>query len=849
MNRRATNKDEQVVSTGKTRVACYSFSVLMLALLLMFSACSSQDFPVASGQGTVSFTVCVDATITMDDGSKVTVSPDLVPEPGSMRLTMTSASGRYSHTWESLDDFLSHKETYLAGQYTAELTSDESSYGPSFGAGVDFSIVAGNNTDVEMTVRPTRAMVDMSLTRANDLSYSLDSVLVHVAGGDYLRCDNGVVFIDPGKAEFIVCLSNASGKTANLLLPVSATAKAACGIMVGVSAENGRVVVSCGAQTADVAVSDRLFIEGMPTITPVGFIPGVPFKAAEGIPPSAEVLMKVVSPAPIENLTLSVQSNITDEYSFDDMTEVDAMHPTDRQKQLLERAGFIMTVNADRTEAVVNFTKVIEALSSLKTSTTHFVVTARTADGRCSMPMTLVVDTETIEFKSVSITPAVIGIDKVTLTLHSSIGDVERDDFRLLVDNNGTTCPILAWNVRDDGVVDVEFSVPRGTADLPVTVEYMGLNRLTVTVRRTNPEYSAAVDAFAKTAIVRFSAEGYGEAERQGIIEALTALGTFTVDGKPASVSRRDEADGLVYVNGLIPATRYNIGVKIGANDPVTTLSCVTESTQQLASADFSDWRDLIEYNHLPCGGQYSATDVPIFNRQNFTDIDVDWPKKSWASLNAKTFYRGSANHNTWYMQPSAWIENTELKTKAICIASTGWDHNGEAIRGYVQQPGDFVPYSRNIPNVSHRSAGRLWLGRYDYDGNAETVTEGEAFTSRPSSLNGFFKYQPDLNTPDDRGFVSIELVNIDSENTETIVAEGYNEFETSPDYKAFSVPLQYKKLNMRPTHIRVMFVSTTKAGRNISAGEDRLVPVTADLPDARFIGSQLYVTALILSY
>ena len=46
-------------------------------------------------------------------------------------------------------------------------------------------------------------------------------------------------------------------------MPVSATAKAACGIMVGVSAENGRVVVSCGAQTADVAVSDRLFIEGL----------------------------------------------------------------------------------------------------------------------------------------------------------------------------------------------------------------------------------------------------------------------------------------------------------------------------------------------------------------------------------------------------------------------------------------------------------------------------------------------------------------------------------------------------------------------------------------------------------
>lgn len=849
MNRRDTTRDEHIVSAGKINIACHGFIVLMLTLLLMVSACSSQDFPVTSGQGTVAFTVSIDANITMDDGSKVSVSPDLVPEPGALRLTMTSASGQYNHTWESLDDFQSHKETYLAGQYTAVLSSDEPSDGPSFGAKADFSVVSGSNTDVEMLVRPTRAMVDMTVSRANDVPYSLDSALVHVAGGDYRRCDNEAVFVHPGKAEFIVCLSDASGKTANLLLPVSATAKAAGGITVTVSAESGHVAVKCGAQSADVAVTDRLFVEGMPTVTPVGFIPGVPFKAAEGIPLSDAVLMKVTSPAPIENLTLSVQSNIAEEYSFDDMTEVDVMHPTDRQKQLLEQAGFSMTVNADRTEAVVNYTKVIEALSSLKTSTTHFVVTARTSDGRCSMPMTLVVDTETIEFETLSITPAVIGIDKVTLTLHSSIANVERDDFRLLVDNNGTTCPIQAWKVRDDGVVDVEFSVPRGTADLPVAVEYMGLNRLTVTVRRINPEFSVAVDAFAKTAIVRFSANSYSEDERQGIIEALTALGTFTVDSKPASVSRRDVVNGLVYVNGLIPATRYAIGVKIGATDPVTTLPCVTESTQQLASADFSDWRDLIEYNRMPCGGRYSATDVPIFNRQNFTDIDVDWPKKNWASLNAKTFYRGSANHNTWYMQPSAWIENTELKTKAICIASTGWDHNGEAIQGYVQKPGDFVPYSRNIPDVSHRSAGRLWLGRYDYDGDTETVTEGEAFTSRPSSLNGFFKYQPDLNTPDDRGFVSIELVNIDNENTETIVAEGYNEFETSPDYKAFSVPLQYKKLNMRPTHIRVMFVSTTKAGRNISADEDRLVPVTADLPDARFIGSQLYVTALILSY
>ena len=120
-------------------------------------------------------------------------------------------------------------------------------------------------------------------------------------------------------------------------------------------------------------------------------------------------------------------------------------------------------------------------------------------------------------------------------------------------------------------------------------------------------------------------------------------------------------------------------------------------------------------------------------------------------------------------------------------------------------------------------------------------------FACRPLALNGYFKYLPDLIDGSDYGYVRIELVNI-TDGKETKIATGMLNFRTQPDYAAFRCPINYLVYDLKPTHLRMMFVSSHHADCGDTAN-DRLVPVTPDLPNARMRGSTLWVSQLTFSY
>ena len=153
---------------------------------------------------------------------------------------------------------------------------------------------------------------------------------------------------------------------------------------------------------------------------------------------------------------------------------------------------------------------------------------------------------------------------------------------------------------------------------------------------------------------------------------------------------------GVLLITGLTPGSRYKVALTPAGTTPAATAALTTEKAESVPMGDFSDWERSIKYENLPCGGKFSASSAPVVNRQNFVNVDVNWPKHKWASMNAKTFNRKAANHNTWYMQPSAILENIseDTYTKAIAISSTGYDANGKDIPDYIQEEGQRLPYS-----------------------------------------------------------------------------------------------------------------------------------------------------------
>lgn len=79
----------------------------------------------------------------------------------------------------------------------------------------------------------------------------------------------------------------------------------------------------------------------------------------------------------------------------------------------------------------------------------------------------------------------------------------------------------------------------------------------------------------------------------------------------------------------------------------------------------------------------------------------------------------------------------------AVRIDNVAWDNTGAPIADYRQEGQPYVAYSRNVPPVKYKATGKLFIGSYKFDAATleETYSEGMAFSSRPSALNGFYKF------------------------------------------------------------------------------------------------------------
>lgn len=226
---------------------------------------------------------------------------------------------------------------------------------------------------------------------------------------------------------------------------------------------------------------------------------------------------------------------------------------------------------------------------------------------------------------------------------------------------------------------------------------------------------------------------------------------------------------------------------------------------------------------------------------------DLQLPK-GWADTNAKTFCMNASNHNTWYMQPTTYIDPEGYMGNSLKLQSSAWDVFGEEIKPYLQESRPFVRYSRNVPEIAYKAAGKAFLGRYSFDASTltETYEQGIPFDARPSALNGFYRYMPCTLQPADRGLVTIEVMGIVN-GEEVPIGSGRGELIAASGFTAFSVPVEYTHPYVKATSLRVMLASTVNIG-TISHETSTIVTVP-DMPSATSLGSALWLDELSLSY
>ena len=816
-----------------------------------FTACSTDENSISTRQGYISIHPVGDATFAMPDGSKYTLEQKDIPLMDDLSLTLTS--GPYSHTWDKLAQFGASQQSYMAGEYTARLSGRASEAAPDFAGESTFMLQPDEHAEVEVSVRPADALLKLSRSGRAVEALTLFSEkygYMDVAGADT------VAFLKPGVTRFYARVADGGGRSVVLALPAQTETHAAAGTTMSVEADASTLSYALNCSAGSMALTPELFDGKVPTATPQGFTPGETLSVVEGLTLSAPVVMNgQAGSLPIAHAWVSCSSEAFSDTVAPSLS-LDLLNMSAEMEEFVRNVGFEYSVSADHRRVEAKFNNMIEKLASLTTAKSCFSLMLVDQAGRCSEPLVLNVNTRVMTLDVAETTAAVTGIDQATIVLNAGHTAAEEADFAVHAagpDGRYTVdCPILKWNTRSNGGEQIAITVqlPEGSADVPVAVSYLGMQRAETVIKRVNPQVTYSLDPFATTAIIWFTdIKGLTDTELRA--QALSRIANqvrFTVDGVPASVWLRDPDSGAVIINGLTPDRNYKITGMLSGTEPLIEMSVSTEKAEGVPSGNFTDWKTVIDYKGLPCGGRFSATTAPVVNRQNYTDVRVDWPKEHWANENAKTFYKGSARHNSWYMQPTAWIESLEgLDNKAICVRSAAWDHNGPAIADYVQQPGNVLDYSNVAPRVAHKSAGRFWLGSYGYNAetDAETIEQGVPFTTRPSGLNGYFKYLPDLTDASDYGVAKLELVARRADGTEVTIATASVTFRTSPDYKAFNMPLDYKTYNLKPTHLKLMFLSSHHG----LDGDDADVPVTALPAYGRMTGSALWIQNLTFSY
>lgn len=819
----------------------------IVTAVLTVAGCSSYQEPVLSGQCYIDVTATTDNRFLMSDGTLVDPMGETEQDPtdADVKFILTDLTTGATHTWNNIKDF-SPTDGYTSGTYRLQ-ASVPSGYGYYLQCDTTLTLLPAMINRVNLTLRPDVAQVVMEANKENAHTWNVEGVMLKgIATKGFTSLTEGGNFIQPGRTDFIATVTDTDGCLANVCIGNPIEISSGRCYMAKLEAEESSLTLSLdGKSHAVLNISDALFNSPSPAIVTQGFVSGELINIKEGVSIQQNILMKAEASAPLKHVYLGVDSPemVQARLLPESQLVYDLLNLEPSQNQEIAASELIVERSYDDLSVTVDFTKVLSKIASITTSETNFTLWVIDSLGRTSSTCELQILTQSAAFEIESVTEAVLGENLAHITLQANMDGCEAEDF--VFTTNGTECPIYNFTNLNGNSISMDILVPQGISSLNVDMLYMGLKRASFTVARSVPTYTILEDAYANSVNLHILTQN----ERSAA--AITSYIQVYKDNRQVTIAARDTANAIVTLTGLAPDTHYEFSARIPDIDGSHTAVFTTEKMLKLPDGDFEDAApSMLKYKDLPSGGRYAISPIDIANRQNMVTIDEPWVKTGWASVNARTFCTDASRHNTWYMQLSTLlVSDASSGHNAMMLRSVGWDTDGEEIPDYIPATfADSKPFNPYAPAVAHRSAGRLFLGRYSYNAStdSELFEEGIPFESRPSSLNGFFKFLPDATDGADRGSVSVTLVNR-RDGFDTVVAKGYMEFSLSADFKAFNLPLVYKLNTVRPTHLKIMFMSSSRGDEKPL--EDNNVPLTPYPEKGAYTGSCLWIDNLSLTY
>ncbi|MFI3239440.1 MAG: DUF4493 domain-containing protein [Bacteroidales bacterium] len=839
--------------------------LLLIAFVTLSVASCNEEMKFGDGStGTISAGFEAKGDISSSITSRASEEQITVPEIEDFAVALIKDDGSYSGSWDSTTDFPSW-ENFVVGTYTLSASyGDETVEGfdaPYFYGETEFDVYSGEESQVGVTCQLANTMVSVEYTDAFKNYFEAYSAVLYSTGGtqfDYANDETRAIYLKSNSTITLQLSLTKTNGVASTYEPAAITnvlPKTHYTITVDVNGgevgEAGLVITfddTTIEEPIEVLLDDNLLEAKAPEIVTTGYSTGNTIELYQGDTFDSELTANITAMSGISEVTMTTSSKSLIAAGWPE--SINLVAASESEKSKLTAMGLKVTglwSNVDKM-AIVEFTDVIQYMSEVDGDPMNSI-SLQVKDIYSKVletPSVLAVQTTAIDLSIAEPNDIIIGQSVVEATVSYNGLDFENSVAIMARNQYGawSECVVSSAVKSGDGYL-VTFTIPLSNEDVEVMAVYTKTSVASniVTYQKVTPEYSLVASegaAWANKATISISVDDTNLLETLVEFNAIYQSSDNGATWSKSTVTA-DAAMNLITVTGLTPETNYLLKGTItdsATNSNFTAeIAITTEAMSVLPNASFETTTQTINVSSInqggKCGGWFSAKYLT-------TSYSVYEPT-GWASVNAKTCNTSVETQNTWFVIPSTYSTSTaQSGSNAMVLRNVAWDADGEVPADDTSLMG--TSYNSNIPTIANRSAGKLFLGTYSYSNGTETYNEGYSFTSRPSSLKGYYKYAigPDSS---EKGMVTIQIV-----SDGTVIGSATATLSTASSFTAFEVPISYTDLDKKATQIKVMFASSNYASYTQSE-ETSKIQTTSDAQSATSTGAVLTVDNISLVY
>lgn len=771
------------------------------------SGCSESNNGIASGYGTFSPLIGLDTEVLNSSASRaVQVSAD------DLSLKLTKPDGSVV-TWDKVGDFDPTKK-YPVGEYTLEAVyGDDSKEGfelPHYYGTTKFNILEDKESAVALTAKMGNSMISAAYTDAFK-NYMVDgswSSAVRTSQGGSISIpgdETRPVYVKSGTATVTVSFTKADGQSGTFRADeLTLAPRTHYVVTFDVDAADATLVVTFNdgmeERVVNIDISKNVFDAPEPEIVLEGFESDVPLEYIENTVSDIKLSMAITALAGIKSVHMTTVSDYLT--GMDWPCDLDLVNATDDEKASIQSNGLSVKglwKNIGEM-AYLDFAVLADMLPASAVHTITVTV-ADVLDRECQ-PVTLVIAPTELVLELEQAGERLLGADTKVYVQYNGPNAEKEVEFEMQNERGTFTTvkPLEFVPAPEKGEEFYLVTLPTAdNEDNTVIVRaFCGnshSNDLELTLKP--PFFSISVkdvDVFSNYAKGTI-------ALLPGATQALPPVKDCTFLISRVGVSAMTPftfPDGNIRFTGLRPATSYEVWVQYqGMRSKAAAFR--TEAQPQIENGDLDSDVTSSGYNRILFDG--------------------------WGTNNIMTSSQGI---EAGYTRNSGTQQTTDaVSGKAAILKTIGWG-SGNTNAG-------------SLSTVKYVDPALLHLGanRETRASNIHETTDldcGIAFTSRPTSMSFYYKYQPKNSS--DTGEALIRVIDANG-NT---IAEAKMDLDKRDAYgDSITLPLTYPNNAAKAAKLYVRFLSSNKTpggkdGNWINYGN----PHT---------GSVLYIDEITLNY